>query len=211
MTNKKITDLTEDTTPGIDSVIETTKDPNGTPLSRKAQLQNVLKIINALTADTSPDRTADYGVTYDTSASAAKKVLVKDYGAVSLAAYLGGSVSPADATTYYFGPFPSLGLGTTDANLRVYIPRSGIITRIDLFVNCVAASNETSTVSFRLNSTTDTAITSTLALNSPPVAVSNTSVSIAVSAGDYFNIKWLTPTWVTNPTSLNMTVWIYIT
>lgn len=65
--------LTEDTTPAIDDTIPTYDTSAST--GKKAQLQNVLKVVNGLTADTAPD-TADYLLTYDASASAAKKVLL---------------------------------------------------------------------------------------------------------------------------------------
>lgn len=42
--------------------------------SQYAQLANLLKIINGLTEDTSPDNAADFILTYDNSASAPKKV-----------------------------------------------------------------------------------------------------------------------------------------
>lgn len=44
--------------------------------NRKMTVANVLKVINALTADTAPVGTDDYVATYDASASAAKKVLI---------------------------------------------------------------------------------------------------------------------------------------
>ena len=43
---------------------------------RKMTLANLLKVINSLTADASPDTAADYVMTYDVSASAVKKVLL---------------------------------------------------------------------------------------------------------------------------------------
>lgn len=43
---------------------------------RTMTLQNLLKVINTLAADGTPDVTADYVVTYDASAAAAKKVLL---------------------------------------------------------------------------------------------------------------------------------------
>lgn len=45
---------------------------------RKMTVANLLKIINALSADASPDTAADYVMTYDASASAAKKVLISN-------------------------------------------------------------------------------------------------------------------------------------
>lgn len=44
----------------------------------KITLANFFKIINSFTADATPDLAADYVVTYDDSASAAKKVLLKN-------------------------------------------------------------------------------------------------------------------------------------
>ena len=41
---------------------------------RKMTLQNLLKVINALTEDTAPDKTADFLLAYDTSAGLPKKV-----------------------------------------------------------------------------------------------------------------------------------------
>lgn len=45
---------------------------------RKMTLENALKVINGLTADGSPDATADYVATYDASDAAAKKVLLQN-------------------------------------------------------------------------------------------------------------------------------------
>lgn len=53
---------------------------------RKMLITDVLKIINALTADASPDVAADYVVTYDASASAVKKVLLSALSASLTAA-----------------------------------------------------------------------------------------------------------------------------
>lgn len=44
----------------------------------KMTLADVLKVVNALTADATPDNAADYLLSYDASASAAKKVLILD-------------------------------------------------------------------------------------------------------------------------------------
>lgn len=46
---------------------------------------NFFKVINALTADASPDSAADYVVTYDASATAAKKVLLQNLAGSSAA------------------------------------------------------------------------------------------------------------------------------
>lgn len=120
------------------------------------------------------------------------------------------SLNPADATTYFFGGQPSLAAVTTADVARITIPRAGTVRRIDLSARIlgVAGTTETSTISFRLNNTTDTTITATLNM-SASVNVSAT-VSITVAAGDYFEIKWLTPTWVTNPTTVGFFGVVYV-
>ena len=46
--------------------------------NRRMLVSDFLKVVNALSADASPDRAADYVMTYDASASAAKKVLLQN-------------------------------------------------------------------------------------------------------------------------------------
>lgn len=120
------------------------------------------------------------------------------------------NTNPADATTYYFGGLQGAGLGTTGGGRRIYIPRAGTVTKAYLVFTCSTGSNETSTVSFRLNDTTDTTISTTVALNASPHVASKTDLSISVSAGDFFEIKWVSPTWATNPTAVSVSgvIWI---
>lgn len=173
---------------------------------------NLFKRINNLTVDSTPDRSADYVGTYDASASTGKKVLLQDVGGYPLHAYFGAGLSPADATTYYFGWFQSAGLPTSETGTtRIYIPRSGVLRKVYFTSNpFTTGTSETSTFSIRLNGTTDTTITSTAAFNTAPFTASNTSMSVTLSSGDYITIKWVTPTWVTNPTNITMmaTFWI---
>ncbi len=111
--------------------------------------------------------------------------------------------APADATTYYFGAAGFVPNTTAGTYFRVYIPKAGTIKSIYItFVNGgTVGSSETSTVNFRLNNTTDTVISSSVKLDATTQVFSNTSLSIAVAAGDYYEYKWTTPTWVTNPSS----------
>jgi hypothetical protein len=136
---------------------------------------------------------------------------------VLLNAFLGGNLAPADATTYYFGLPGMLPLTATAGQRKVFIPIAGTITRVDITVtnnSGTVGSSETSSIYIRLNNTTDTLLTSTLTANS---AAGNcnffnvTGLSIAVSAGDYIEGKWVTPSWATNPTNVLINVNIYIT
>lgn len=167
--------------------------------------------ISNLSTDSAPDRAADYSPTYDASAVATKKVLLSDYGPITYTMWLGALVSPADSSTYVFSPFPTAGLVITPGNHRVYVQRAGKIVAVRIFGRCTVGSAENSTVAFRLNDTTDTTITSTLAMNATPFTVNNTALSIAVAVGDYFGIKITTPAWVTNPTAVDLVAQIYQT
>ncbi len=122
-----------------------------------------------------------------------------------------GSLNPVDATTYYFGSLFSLGANGTAATRRLYIPVSGTIKACTLyFNNGVVGSNETSTASIRLNNTTDSTISAAVTNDSATTFFSNSALSIAVVAGDYIEIKWVAPTWVTNPTSVRIAANLYI-
>lgn len=91
MADQSITQLTANTTPLVTDVMAIVDDPGGTPSTQKLELSNLLKIINGLTADANPDKSADYVATYDASASSVKKVL--------LAALGGLTVTDASVTT----------------------------------------------------------------------------------------------------------------
>lgn len=182
---------------------------NGTGNLQDITPDNLLKIINSLTEDTTPDRAADYALVYDASASAVKKVLLNKMVGYEKALSTFNN-TPADATTYYFGAFPGGTLGTAAGNQRVYIPFAGIIRSAYVFITCVAGSNEVSTMSIRLNDTTDTTISAAINLSASPFVVNNTGLNIAVAAGDWITIKWVTPTWATNPTVVSINVVLYI-
>jgi hypothetical protein len=92
-------------------------------------------------------------------------------------------------TTYYIGNFPR-NPATTAGTSRVYIPKAGTITDaiFSIYSAGVAGSNNTMTVSIRLNNTTDYLIeqNSTAAANRN---FTNNSLSIPVVVGDYIEIK----------------------
>jgi len=109
--------------------------------------------------------------------------------------------TPTDATTRYIG---ILGLTAGAAVFNAcYFPRAGVVTTV--YINSIVAgtlgTTETSTFSFRLNDTSDTTITSSFQNDQSTEVFSNTSLAIVVAAGDFFEFKWVTPTWSTNPTN----------
>ncbi len=122
------------------------------------------------------------------------------------------ALSPADSTTYYWGGSFSGGVGSTPVRNQMYIPKAGTIKRVDLRWNYTdGTAGFNTTVSLRLNNTTDTVLTSTLDLSAFPTVVNATGLSIAVVAGDYIELKYITPAWApTNPTSVVCYATIYI-
>lgn len=121
--------------------------------------------------------------------------------------------SPADATTYFIGSLFTQDPSTSAGTRRIYIPKAGTITVVELFTRTTGAAGttETSTISIRLNNTTDTTITTSFITSTTTNTFSNTGLAIAVAQGDYIEIKWTTPTWATNPTGWMIDARIYIT
>lgn len=119
--------------------------------------------------------------------------------------------SYADATTYFLGGNTSQAPVALGGFRRLYIPQAGTIVACYInFSNGSLGTAETSTISIRLNNTTDTAVSSSVVNNANPTVFNSTSLSIVVTAGDYIELKWVTPTWVTNPTAVFVSFVIFI-
>ena len=117
--------------------------------------------------------------------------------------------SPADGATVYFGQLPKAPI-TTAAVSRVYIRKAGTIKMANIFCySGTAGTGESWSLYIRLNNTTDTLI-ETLAVATNERTFDNSSLSIAVSAGDYIEIKSVQPTWATNPLTTIWGGYIYI-
>lgn len=161
---------------------------------------NLLKVVDKLTQDSTPDPATDFILTYDASATAPKKVAL---GYVKQEIINGGfsGFSPADSTTYYFGVWDGLTPHTASETRRIYVMQTGIITAVSLFFTGTAGSSETSTLWIRKNNTTDYTVTTTLNLSSAIYNAFVTGLSIPITAGDYIVFKWTTPAWATNPTN----------
>lgn len=120
--------------------------------------------------------------------------------------------APLDAETQFFGGLFSIDASPTADIYRVYIPRAGIIKRVDWFNLVVGTlgSGESTSAYIRVNNTTDTLITSSMLHNALKLYYSNAALAIVVNAGDYIEAKMVHPTWVTNPTSIFSQVIVYI-
>lgn len=126
----------------------------------------------------------------------------------------GGGGSPADATTYYFGGDLMSGFAgsihTAFATDRIEVPKGGTIKRVFLKVrSAVAGTSETVSHYIRINDTTDVGQID-LTYDATTREGTNSSVSQAVTAGDYIALKVVCPTWVTNPTTVRWYCTVYI-
>lgn len=106
--------------------------------------------------------------------------------------------SPVDATTIYFGVLPKA--PTTTSNIsKIYIRTAGTITAAEIYsYSGTAGTNENWSLYIRVNGTTDNLI-QTVGVATSERVFTNSSLAIAVSAGDYVEIKSVNPTWATNP------------
>lgn len=117
--------------------------------------------------------------------------------------------SPADGATVYFGMLPKVPV-TVAATSKVYIPKTGIIKRAEIYVfSGTAGTAEAWSLYIRLNNITDTLI-ATLSVSASERVFSNAALSISVAAGDYIEIKGIQPTWVTNPLTTIYGGYVYI-
>lgn len=121
-----------------------------------------------------------------------------------------GSASPSASTTYFFGMDGLTGTQTTYANASVKIPRSGTLKGVYVLVSITTpGSGETVSGSIRLNDATDVALPNST-WNANRVTITTTSLSQAVTVGDTFCLKIVTPAWVSAPVTLRLEGYIYI-
>jgi enamine deaminase RidA (YjgF/YER057c/UK114 family) len=121
--------------------------------------------------------------------------------------------NPLDATTYYAGDLSaSLDWGTTAAARRHYVAASFQLIAASIMVRVAGTigSGESGTLAIRKNNTTDFTISTGVLMNAANVYVQATGLSGAsFVSGDYFELKFTTPTWATNPTNVNLIVALY--
>lgn len=122
------------------------------------------------------------------------------------------AINPLDGEVRYFGLSSSVS-GSTTANFNhLYMPIAGTITKV-YFWSVIAGTlgtTETSTLSVRLNNTTDTTVTSSMKHDATSALWSNTGLAIAVAANDFIEMKVAYPTFATNPTNVVYEFVVYI-
>lgn len=122
------------------------------------------------------------------------------------------ALGPADATTYYFG-FPSSIVPDVNATYhKTVVPTACRIVGFASVLRTAVASNENWSIYVRVNNTTDYLLSSTFEASS--VSALNMTkytynLNIPMSAGDYYELKMVSPVWETNPTGLYIKIELF--
>lgn len=117
------------------------------------------------------------------------------------------SLSPADATVYYTGDL--VDPTTTWSRAAVPVPATGTVRGWWANIDKTTGTAENVAMMLRLNDTTDFGGV-TNAWDSIYQTFASTNLSQSVTAGDTLAFKFLTPTWVTNPSGMRMRVKVLI-
>lgn len=165
--------------------------------------------VGSLTTATYPDLTElSYvkGVTSDIQTQLNTKVTLDDvYFTVP---FNFANVNPADNATYYFGAQYTVAPGTGATARIFYMPYDCTLIGYTISIAYTVGSSETSQLYCRINNTTDVQLGGNFS-GAATIFTQGTTAATNVSAGDYLNIKWVCPTWATNPTAATGTVILY--
>jgi len=124
-----------------------------------------------------------------------------------------GASAPADNSNYYSGD-SGLSLTTNATLYQVKLPFDAVLLYAHIMAGNVTAtaSNELSTLAIRINNSTDLILSNSVSLGGAPPVINYytvTGLNQLITTSDYFNLKWTTPTWVTNPTNATLFVVLY--
>ena len=105
-----------------------------------------------------------------------------------------------DSTDYFFGTNYSPALPVANKKIQ-YFPKDGRVTGVNLNINYAGApTNEDLSLYIRINDTTDYLI-GTVATGTTNTFFVNLALNISVKTTDFFEMKLVTPAWVTNPSA----------
>lgn len=123
------------------------------------------------------------------------------------------AVNLADSTTYYFSDTPTLPPGATATSRKLKLPSNSTLyaARIETIVGgTLAAGDESSTLSIRLNNTTDSTISSAVKFTTAAQTLMITGLNVSVATTDDFQMKLVTPAFSTNPTTCYIAVTLFL-
>ena len=124
-----------------------------------------------------------------------------------------GPAAPADSTTYYFGE-AALNLSTVATLWDNKMAFACKLVGAQIMANnsTGTATSEASTISVRINNTTDVLLSNAVVFTGVPATSTSytvTGLSQSIAANDELTIKWVTPAWATNPTNAQLVVTLY--
>jgi len=125
------------------------------------------------------------------------------------------SLSPADTQTYYIGNDINLAaiISGSDGR-RVIMPKTGQIVAMDICLNIGGVNGSSESSTFTINNvtqSTQSSITSSYVYTASSANIFYTlSSPLPVTVGDKIEIRWATPVWVTNPTSVRQQMNVYL-
>jgi hypothetical protein len=119
------------------------------------------------------------------------------------------NINPADATTYYFGAQYTVAPGTGATARIFYIPYDCTLIGYTIGISYTVGSAQDSQIYCRINNTTDVQLGGNFS-GTATIFTQGTTAATNLSAGDFLNIKWVCPTWTTNPTAATGTVILYL-
>jgi len=125
------------------------------------------------------------------------------------------SLSPGDTQTYYIGNSINLTAPISGSDgRRVIMPKTGNIVRVGICqtVGGTLGTSETSTFTVNnVTQVTQSTITTTYTYDASSANISyNLATPLAVTEGDKIELRWTTPTWVTNPTTVRQQMNVYL-
>lgn len=130
-----------------------------------------------------------------------------------------GVLTPADATTYYFGYVGNNSTTSSPQGRDIPVPVSGSIRTVGImiYVTGTPATSEDSTFSVEIYSSNGTFVSSNIISTTIKWNVATrdnrytiTGLNIPITQGQFIAIKMVTPTWVTNPTNTFGSVLMYV-
>jgi hypothetical protein len=121
---------------------------------------------------------------------------------------LGTIINPIDNYTHYFGLPANAGASNNFVVRQFNPPKSGTITRADIYISTdgTLGTSEASSLYLRVNNTTDYLLSNVISHNSQVYKFNKTGLNIPITNTDNLVLKFVTPTWVTNPTSVYFSV-----
>ena len=125
------------------------------------------------------------------------------------------ALSPGDTQTYYIGNSINLTAPITGSDgRRVITPKTGNIVRVGICqtVGGTLGTSEASTITVNnFTQSTQSTITTGYTYDSSSANISYVlSSPLSVNEGDKIELRWTTPVWVTNPTSVRQQMNVYL-